>query len=147
MQKLELKHITPYLPYDISIITDDELKNKVSIVDAKNDVLYIFNHHYKLNWVKLLLRPMSDLFETILHNGEFVCVANLIKEDAFVLHELYYDLSFKQNALILQSLGEVMDFGKPSKLPFFVIEILFKYHFDVFGLIKKGLAKTLKTGL
>ena len=41
MQKLELKHIVPYLPYGLSVITDDELESKVSIVDAKNAVLYI----------------------------------------------------------------------------------------------------------
>ena len=102
------------------------------------------DNEYKLSAIKPLLRPMSDLFENIVHNGEIVCVANLIKEDAFVLHELYYDLSFKENALILRSLGEVMDFDKLSELPYFVVEILLKYHFDVFALLDNDFAEPIK---
>tara|TARA_R100000951_G_scaffold494_2_gene2187 strand:+ start:4023 stop:4487 length:465 start_codon:yes stop_codon:yes gene_type:complete len=151
----ELKHIAPHIAHGLTC-------NLMGEFDAKKDAPLVFKvtgidqrfieidngaHHYEIESEEFfpLLRPMSDLFENIVHNGEIVCVAKVIKEDAFVLHELYYDLSFKQNALILRSLGEVMDFDKLSELPFFVVEILFKYHFDVFGLIEKGLAQPLKT--
>jgi hypothetical protein len=154
MIELELKHIAPYIAHGLTC-------NLMGEFDENNNIAYIFNvtgvdqkfvtfesrrDSYEIESEEFfpLLRPMSDLFENIVHNGKIVCVAEVIKEDAFVLHELYYDLSFKQNTLILRSLGQVMDFDKPIELPYFVVEILFKYHFDVFGLIGKGLAEPIK---
>ena len=136
MQKLELKHIAPYLPYGLSVITDDELESKVSIVDAKNDMLYILNYHYKLNWVKPLLRPISDLFK-----GSKTAIKEIIE-----LNDSYdYNNSFTE--VYDSNEDYYLDFNNAKTLPYQVVEILFKYHFDVFGLIEKGLAQPLKTEL
>ena len=136
MKELELKHIMPYLPYGLSVITDDELESKVSIVDAKNDVLYILNYPYKLDWVKPLLRPMSDLFKSS---------KTAIKEIIELNDSYDYNNSFTE--VYDSNEDYYLDFNNAKTLPYQVVEILFKYHFDVFGLIGKGLAETLKTGL
>lgn len=82
MKELELKHIAPYLPHGLGVVTDDGIREKTSLVNIKNGELTIQDYSYPLKWIKPLLRPMSDLFENIVHNGEIVCVAKLINDQS-----------------------------------------------------------------
>jgi hypothetical protein len=94
--------------------------------------------------VKPLLRPMSDLFENIVHNEEIVCVAKVIKN----LDDSIEWWNESRTALHYPETGEFCITSSDEliyqTLNYNIVATLFKYHFDVFGLIKKGLAEPIK---
>jgi len=79
--KLELKHVAPYLPYDLGIkilnYKCDYVGIKESIVNGYYFIGYSLYLTYKnggtgksINESKIILRPLSDLTKEIEHNGE-----------------------------------------------------------------------------
>ena len=121
--KLELKHLAPYLPYklkgnyEVSEVVPSakfELRSK----DLRTDNIDFF-----LNYAKPILRPLSDLTKEIEVNG-----------DKFIPHIKLggrpnlkdYDIEYLSKNI------DNMSYGLVSKL--------IEWHFDVFGLIQKGLA-------
>ena len=136
MEKLELKHIAPYLPYGLKVQWTDHNhtcqrtiigagKNHVTF-DAyldEEDQLSITILYYDSS--KPILRPLSDLTKEIEVDGEkFVPAIELnwsnITSDIL---SKSIDLTNKFNNLF------AFDYKK-----------LCEWHFDVFGLIEKGLA-------
>lgn len=143
--KLELKHVQTYpLGKDgvkvmigidkirfINMISIDE--NEVCVEDA-----YGLDEWMPISELKLILRPLSDLTKEIEHNGE-----------KFVPNEYMQEITGLSKAT-----------GRDFLSGFFFGELnlrgttlhaymkFFEWHFDVFGLIKEGLAidiNTLKT--
>ena len=161
MQQLELKHIAPYLPFNLEAkqlnFKRNYNGNETGIIEGyyylydnfnKRHLSITFNNNstgQDVDSVKPLLRPMSDLFENIVHNEEIVCVAKVIKN-------LDYSIEWwneSRTALHYPETGEFCitssDYELDYKsLDYSIIETLFKYHFDVFGLIEKGLAEPIK---
>ena len=140
--KLELKHLAPYLPY--------RLKMRC-IEDKTNHILTIAHQTYDLSTVGLypilkgdfykkfkpILRPLSDLTKEIGFNGEVVVVADIIFPEEDYTNK--FDRNVAIGALQLQNaIGHTCTFYQ-------VVETLFKYHFDVFNLIDKGLAIDIKS--
>ena len=69
MDKLELKDIAPYLPYDIKVCTsygNNTLNKPKKLLGADIDRLRTSKSYS----IYPLLRPMSDLIKEITHNGE-----------------------------------------------------------------------------
>lgn len=133
MEKLELKNIAPYLPYNIRL----KFVSKHNIDKlSKEDIVYLNQinegficvNGYKTNNKSYLpiLRPL-DLTKEIEHNGEkFVPLYELIKEDkAFTL--------------------DFIECYGIEELKLSVYEKLLEWHFDIFGLIEKGLAIDINT--
>src|SRR5690606_37484510 len=90
-------------------------------------------HNYER---KLILRPLSDLTKEIEHNGW-----------SFTFSEVY--LGNSKLAKILGVERSTFD-NFLNDIDYSSIQLLFKHHFDVFGLIDKGLAidiNTLKGGV
>ena len=120
--KLELKHLAPYLPYELKF-TDSVSKTIWTLMPAN---IAVFNYAFH----KPILYPLSDLTKEIECNGEkFVPVEKL--------NELI-GCEFGINSGILwitdkSSIGFSEEF-----IPFY--EKLFEWHFDVFNLIGAGLA-------
>jgi len=89
--------------------------------------------HNNTDDFKLVLRPLSDL-------GEIDT-----KEHGIIYPVDYFDNhtdALKINKELISMMeNNYCDFH----LPYFVMEMLFEYHFDVFGLIKKGLAVDINT--
>ena len=122
MKKLELKHLVPYLQHHLIGISPSG--NKFYLATSSNmlgkgienrNIDTFLNDEFKP-----ILRPLSDLTKEIEVNGEkFVPIDRL--ED-FIDFELGY---------------ERVDYWKIQKM--------FEWHFDVFGLIKKGLAIDFNT--
>lgn len=146
--ELELKHIAPYLPHYLEAID-----NNNNIKCVRWSVQTYTKIHVGLNFVlinqspffKPLLRPMSDLFKEIEHQGEKVCVASEIVDNFQEWLEFYNN---DGKTIRNWDTGEFYDFNQPlviNLLPYCIAEILFQYHFDVFGLIEKGLAEPIKT--
>lgn len=128
IEELELKHLAPYLPYDIKImdiytgkigsikdILDIDGYNTIKIKQSYEDAEHI--------WMfKPILRPLSDLFNG---NYEFIL-------DEFSEHSLE---SFK-----IAFLSELKPINAFDKVNYTIMQLLFENHFDIFGLIESNLA-------
>ena len=120
--KLELKHLAPYLPYCLNIYIND-LRDHVNnfTLELYKDISLkdvIDNEN------KPILRPLSYLTKQIEHNGEkFLLIDFLLDKDIIVYNP---NIDYR-----------LLRFGD--------IEKLLKHHFDVFGLIDKGLAIDINT--
>ena len=135
---LELKHLAPYLPYKLKMeFLDFPLGKHYRFLEL--DCGHDFHFYFSQNKVRPILRLLSDLTKEIEVNGEkFVPIeffrehytdhlVKFEKPDCIVLEDSY---SLSQNVL---------------GAPFAIIEKLFEWHFDVFGLIEKGLAIDINT--
>ena len=127
--KLELKHLAPYLPYELKIpnrnplvgtrILDSDIENSDEIVNIGACI--------RLQY-KPILRPLSDLTP-----------------------ELLKELRDSENKdLLLWGVrgfeGDLTSCNKYSyELTYHVLEWLYKNHIDVFGLIDAGLAIDINT--
>ena len=147
-KQLELKHIAPYIQHGLTC-------NLMGKFDAKKDTPLIFKvtgidqrfveignegNYYEIESedFKPLLRPMSDLFENIVHNGEDVWIQRMLNDLGYSDYNgIFYNSQYQEHPHLdfKENLGEV---------PYDAIQLLFKYHFDVFGLIEKGLAEPIK---
>jgi hypothetical protein len=142
--KLELKHLAPYLPYELNLKIDTSLgiSNRCFELDCGHD----FNMHLFKGNVKPILRPLSDLTnEIVIGNVKFVPIDILFeKEYPRHLSKKYYNQTFYNYASVSHNgtavslkvyLGKIIE-----QNPRWIFEYLLKWHFDVFGLIEKGLA-------
>lgn len=124
--RLELKHLAPYLPYGLKIWWEQPEEHKSSIFklsekseEREMSVVTMIamvqgNEHYKP-----ILRPLTDLTKEELNN----------------LHPLIDDGQFKSlvNISIKYTESCLSDYLD-------IYNYLLSHHFDVFGLIDKGLA-------
>lgn len=120
MEKLELKHLAPYLPYGVKVRSRQETTYILNIFSnmrgeglESRDIYSCLDNQYKP-----ILRPLSDLTKEIEHNG-----------DRFV----------PSKALSCWDLDGISLIDIPH-IPVNLYELFLKWHFDVFGLIDKGLA-------
>lgn len=138
MNKLELKHIAPYLPYGLKVYVcyneffltvEDEMENgTISVSDT------IENNH------KPILRPLSDLTKEIELNGErFVPIEKL--KETNIENIYFYDTQIwideNNRGASYCDLGV---FGISR-----IMQTCIEWHFDVFGLIPKNLAIDINT--
>lgn len=133
-EKLELKHLAPYLPYglkcEILNYQSDYVGEKYGVISGyyylAGEPHYIFKTKSEAgkdaSLIKPILRPLSDITKEIEVNGE-----KFIPMD---IHKLYP--------------GEVTGLN-PAAWSYRVLIKLFEWHFDVFGLIDKGLAINLNS--
>ena len=160
--KLELKHITPYLPYGLQV----EYRGEVTTLDAldveggafvgENRMVSFVNQRH----IKPILRPLSSMSKKEAYDLLSLVVFDLtvdiedmenliIKRD---LNEIIIKCTFK-NSIYYDTLfslyisGERIlytstdnDGEEPLLTSYSMYEHLFSNHFDVFGLISKGLA-------
>lgn len=142
--KLQVKHLAPYLPYKPKILVphwrDVNKKETVIVMELSFDGYINLdngNSHF-VESSKIFLRPLSGLHAEIHSNGKtFIPIQILQKKftkrlrfdgDGFYYH---IDKSVVR--------GKSSDTHFPfSQLEAY--EYLFEWHFDVFGLIEKGLA-------
>ena len=122
--KLELKHLAPYLPYKINVIPimsgNIPLKTVLSERNISAMMFYGCNP---------ILRPLSDLTKEIEVNGKrFVPYLFWDDKDRIEL------ISFCATDVIYC-----------EYLEYFIMQKLFEWHFDVFGLIENNLAIDINT--
>lgn len=161
MEQLTIEQLAPYLPYRLKLKTTTGVIG--NMIQLNESSVYIdsgpmWDSGSLYGWmlkcdVKPLLRPLSQLTEEIEHNGErFVPMAKLLeiaypqwmREKAGTLYAAiecksdgwYEKAYFKYHAVNSIELHK----GYLHNEPYWKIEYLLKYHFDVFGLADKGLA-------
>jgi hypothetical protein len=138
--KLELKHLAAYLPYGLKFKTDfDHIRYQMTGLDIIRSVVTLkaINNAKnskkiaikKLGSNKPILRPLSDLTKEIEVNGErFVPKDILFRGDKSWVH---FKRAMIKNAIHCE--------------PYYIVEQLLEWHFDVFNLIPNGLAEELKS--
>lgn len=116
MEKLELKHLAPYLPFKLKTFRlfhfNGEDNVFIETMDSHNFTA-MFNDSRK----KPVLRPLSDL-----------------SNDA-VAYQIYISDHDKN----------MLNTGRFGCITYGLSKKLFEWHFDVFGLIPKGLAIDINT--
>lgn len=134
---LKLEYINPYFPYGLSCLVTDQGVSKISKLEGLySDSSCVFHDLVEsmqgFDEVKPILRPLSDLTEEIEVNGEkFVPI--------YWLEDKYYTMPILQDINRFNRLLEE-DENWIYQISFILITHLFEWHFDVFGLIEKGLA-------
>lgn len=131
METLQLKHLAPYLPYQVKITFYDGRVHWN--IMSPNHLQEINNSDVRK--FKLILRPLSDLTKEIdstrIGGESDVTYMDVVEAfDSSGCHINYSDLH-KINHIHEYSFG--------------VIQQLIEWHFDVFGLIEKGLAIDMNT--
>ena len=126
--ELELKHITPYLPYGLKFRNPFGIQT-IKGLDTVSDAILIYywdmadrKESHAID-CKLLLRPLSDLKKEIEHDGERFVPETKLEVGHWSPH---HKTSWNDRDIY--------------ELPYGVIELLLSWHFDVFGLIEQGLA-------
>jgi hypothetical protein len=111
--KLELWHIAGYLPYELLIQVRFETYTREHILEGT----FL---SWSLKNITPVLRPMSDLTKEITVNGETFI--------PFIKVGIYLNVEHLIEEVIT------------GMCPVIVFNMLLKWHFDVYGLIAKGLA-------
>lgn len=160
--KLELKHIAPYLPYDLpmayiirgKIVEIGDL-NKVFIYrDATHPIRYGINYNdAEHEWMfKPILRPISSMTKEEAYKLGTILISEADMEDKEIgVGEMklmgdtyptimYQDQEDEEYSVMIRfsSIGVCM--SGIVMMSYEAYEWLFENHFDVFGLIEKGLA-------
>lgn len=121
--KLELKHLAPYLPFELKLFRPNAISKNIPFyeltVSTMNDCIKATNNMVENNIFKPMLKPISlnvlNDFEIPLSDIDIL--QYMISGDT----ETYKWLSYR------------------------TIEFLFSNHYDVFGLIKNKLAIDINT--
>lgn len=136
-----IKQIAPYLPYDLGIkilnYKSDYIGIEYSTINGFYYVNNISHFEYKgggtgksIGECKFLMRPLSDLTKPCLEDGKIP-----YEELAIHLFDRETQNYFYNN----------VPKGSVNRIPFWVSQKLFERHFDMFGLIKEGIAIDINT--
>lgn len=131
MEKLTIEHLAPYLPYGLKYLIPKQIRDGFLSIDIEERIAEMTGLGVcvvEQNQFKPILRPLSELpfhscFEWFPYSERNI-VKGLCND-----YEEYPDL---------------YDFNK-LELTYDTLQELFKNHFDVFGLIEKGLAIDINT--
>lgn len=146
MEKLELKHIAPYLPYRLQLKCIGGIfranRKELPLIKVADATLTpdlfadIYNKTFDtIGHFKPILHPLSNLTKKIEHNGEkFVPIVKLYELDIIDVYPLSTNFD-------IDDLHQYCNFGHILSL----FEKLYKWHFDIHGLIEKGLAIDINT--
>lgn len=131
MEQLTIKELAPYLPYKLRF-TDGENTAEMLGLDIANATCEwtggVVTIPLTSTVSKPILRPLSQLAELIEHNGRRFIPMNFWDDKARI--DLLAACSTNVESI--------------EYLEHFIVEQLLYWHFDIFGLIEKGLAIEIK---
>lgn len=166
MKKLTIKELAPYLPFDLYFIRyERECVDKTATniiwseykVPVRTQLNAVNLNGFEYDNSKPILRPLSDLTKEIEVNGEkFVPMIKLVSPDGkewdlmkVVEYNPFPKLGGDRKYYKVEhdSLGEIISINPNNVLvlPYNLVQYLFEWHFDVFGLIEQGLAINLNS--
>jgi len=147
MKQLEMKHLSPYLPYGLQLYDsydDMNVSLRGLILDDTEPVKVSKFFHLiksrKMDEIKPILRPLSDLIKEININGETMAPC-----DYFEYGDENQDEIFRNASRDLETIGKYNLHHDIQFQPNGVIEKLFEWKFDIFGLIDHNLAIDVNT--
>lgn len=150
MKKLELKHLIPYLPYNLKYTyhranfftgkATGKIKTDLLIsIDTCLGKIYGFHSSGKVESIRPILRPLSDLPKAIEYDSKRFRPLDKLVEIQESKNPLA-EVSNKYAREFLLSLSI-----KKGNIPYWMAEKLFEWHFDVHGLIPEGFAIDINT--
>ena len=141
--KLELKHLAGYLPYGLKVYRENKSieSDTFFIVGASKTCVFLQNSGLAvvdMERIKPILRPLSDLAKEIEVNGEKINFPKMF----FPIDEFLMAFGYT-------SQGEsesILEYSKIENLCFDIYfwQKLYEFHFDIHGLIEKGLAISIR---
>ncbi len=139
MKQLTINEVTPYLPYELKVLTNSGIEKVLSTVGVSNVTLEYDFDIYSYDKFKPILRNLSDLTKEIEHNRERFVPIERLKEnlsrdwcDSFDEYlDFIHDACYSSNAILQGS--------------YKIIQKLLEWHFDIFSLIENGLAVDINT--
>lgn len=147
-----MKHLAPYLPYDLKCyIMRERITERLEGLeygyDENRTPMALFQEfgQWELTKFKPLLYPISRLRESISlnhHNeGQEFVPRKMLVAKWIVRNGKHHE---NANSIADYKVGQFTSAAEVKKgydsLPHWVFQDLIKWHFDVFGLINKGLA-------
>ena len=139
MEKLELKHIAPYLPYGLKtkyFLSDAIVLNEGQPEDIRDKNLTSDNVNFVLSFCKPILYPLSWLTKEIeCNDSQFIpskTLMRLSRNDNFE-----YSLTFafiRMLKLDIEQGNERDLINDLNNAPYWVIQKLIEWHFNVFNL-------------
>jgi len=143
MEKLQLKHLAGYLPYELKIrCFRNEQILFVEDLFLNGEVLDYLLITSKYNHYKPILHPLSDLIKLITINGiTFVpdtWIYYNIKKDVEIYQFLNGEISLD---IITENYSQTINLIDG----YLIMQKLLEWHFDIYGLIDKGLAIDINT--
>lgn len=116
---IELKHIAPYVPHGVKgvFMLSDVIDIHPFMDEKRIKELTADNVGFFLAHCKMILRPLSDLDKDITHDGKIFNPSRVLNTD-------FTGVS-----------PELLKFAQ-----FNIVQQLIEWHFDIHGLIDKGLA-------
>lgn len=185
MNKLQLKHLAPYLNYKLKTSVDGDADNDTLLgLHASDATARLYNKELSITYITYIsnltpiLRPLSDLTKEIdIEGRKFIPIMDLcdvgrngiywseggnkkivdcsvFKGNKVVRHdsyEMYMHFGFKQGKSGSFFYGYDWDFEDDDFAPNNIVKQnelwmkLYEWHFDVLGLIEKGLAVDINT--
>jgi len=153
--KLELKNLAPYLPYKLKCTNSKEsylqtgedrtgILEQLSIQD-EDSIIMGENGYFIVDVSEItpILRPLYDIEKEISINGEKFIPRQRFIEKTKPKNMIGHDKSIDRH---IDSQLSVLEEPKGyDNLKHWMYQDLIKWHFDVFGLIKKGLAIDINT--
>ena len=131
IMKLKFEDLAPYLPYEIDIMVANSKKKMILHNNYSNNYQIWFMTVLDLNYAQPILRPLSDLTNTIfIGEDSFMPLDKLLKENCFATETM----------LMEDKLEYIEPLTSINFANYNDIKKLLSWHFDVFGLIEKGLA-------
>jgi len=151
--KIELKQLTGYLPYGLkgnleNLDYYDTVMNKelyrIETGKTENSKTYdvmviVGDEEGNISDFKPILRPLSDLTKEIEVNGNRFLPAEIL----FSIDNSEID-DFKLYGTMPNYWKDALKI-KPRYYDFWQIQFLYEWHFDIHGLIEKGLAIDINT--
>lgn len=166
MEKLQINHIAPYLPYGLKCQIDLG-QNEIIVTDSwglKTGSDYPASYYNEgkryglmLSQIKPLLHPLSDLYKEIDGKVGIVDLAKISADFKWKLGRFYCDGEYidvaecRYGVFLYNKSNRVFELCNiyglcgvaPNQLDLFTY--LFQHHYDVFSLIDKGLAIDLNS--
>jgi hypothetical protein len=139
--KLELKHLSPYLPYKLKCellnYKSDYVGEKYGIINGfyylGGEVHYTFKDRSTAgktrDLIKPILRPLSD----------FNKFTNINGVDFYPLNEIHKIFNGSIDCYKVKKMWKFNDWNTKN-IQYGIFIKMIEWHFDVFGLIEKGLA-------
>ena len=150
MKTIELKHLAPYLPYNLKFRQRVRKPTSPVAYYYKNRLMTVGNIEWLLTSEiqKPVLRPLSDLTNDEYHLKIKSWFINHAENDVQIT--TYDNGNYIGLTATYKMMGDVftdiiINAGGINDTDYWLVENLLKNHFDVFGLIEKGLAIDINT--
>jgi hypothetical protein len=140
--KLELKHLAPYLPYELKAIIRLREDSSLPINDECIVTVSCFEVAYldsEYDEFKPILKPLSDLTKEIEVDGKKFIPIMVLELDSHTLSVNEYSNHLEIRGVESNEWSYAIDVYTE------IMCKLFEWHFDVFGSIEKGLAIDINT--